>query len=130
MWDLCCLGDINFDVIVYPYKHTPEEDEQIVDTIFLERGGSATNCACVASALGLGTALVCKLPPGELGDWLRRKVETHGVDIKSAKSERNGLTKSPRGRKSFHFAMTIIRLRLSRNMSLKSFVIKPTARQS
>jgi ribokinase len=93
MWDLCCIGDINFDVIVYPFRHTPEEDEQIVDSIFLERGGSATNCACVASSLGLGTVLLCKLPSDELGQWLRNRVETHGVDVRSPKSERNaGIT--------------------------------------
>ena len=93
MYDLCCLGDINIDVIVYPIDVVLHGNEQIVDSVYMTKGGIAANCACVASSLGLGTVFLSRLPSDQIGEWLSRKMKSHGVDMRVSKSTKTaGIT--------------------------------------
>ena len=114
MYDLCCLGDLNVDVIVFPVDIVLHGHEQLVDKIYMTKGGVAANCACAAASLGLKTVLLCRLPSDEVGEWLAKKVEGHGVELRTSKSAKHaGITVAltqKRGQRTFIHTAAPIRI--------------------
>lgn len=82
MTDLVCLGILVADAIARPVDELPERGTLgLVDEIALRGGGCALNTASVLAKLGLHAAVVGKVGPDALGDFVLALLRDRGVDV-------------------------------------------------
>ncbi|MBN1762196.1 MAG: carbohydrate kinase family protein [Methanomicrobia archaeon] len=87
-YDVVVIGDVFCDIITMPIADYPERDKQLGCEFMLKLGGQAGNCAAACAALGLNTALICKLGTDALSHWVRSELLKLGVDCFAALAKR------------------------------------------
>ena len=81
-----CIGDLCADLII-PYGETKRKLSRIREGVIesceveLRSGGTAGNTAVVLGKLGERPVFVTDLCGDRIGDFLKREMEGHGVDM-------------------------------------------------
>lgn len=90
MSKVLCIGSITADVIVSPVSKLPEPGTMnSVESTTLHVGGCASNAAIDMSILGVQTVLAAKVGNDEFGNYVRKTIAGHGVDVKGLISDDN-----------------------------------------
>ena len=87
--DLLVLGDVNPDIIVSSEHIEPRFDqvEQLVDSIDLVIGGSASITALAAARLGLKVGLGAVVGRDRFGDFMMKELQVAGIDVERIRVE-------------------------------------------
>jgi len=82
-FDLVVVGELNADLILHG-EVIPEfgQVEKLLDDATLTLGSSSAIFACGAARLGLRVAFIGKTGDDEFGKFVRRELETRGVDTR------------------------------------------------
>lgn len=86
--DLICMGRTCVDL------YGEQEDARLEDTGSFRKyvGGSATNVAVGTAKLGVKSAMLTRVGDEQMGRFIRRGLEDHGVDVSRVISDPNRLT--------------------------------------
>lgn len=83
MLDIIMAGELNVDVILRGLKQAPVFGKEILCSDYEELPGSSTgNCACVAAALGLKTAVFSRLGRDRFGEIVLAALKRYGIETK------------------------------------------------
>ena len=79
---LLAYGDIAMDVIARASSATSSDQDEKVDSLFISPGGSAVNCAVVASSLGIPATFLGVLGDDHWAGILEKDMRQHGVNTR------------------------------------------------
>jgi sugar/nucleoside kinase (ribokinase family) len=94
-YDVVVIGDVFCDIVTMPITDYPERDRQLGCEFMLKIGGQAGNCAVACAALGLNTALICKLGTDALSLWVLSELQAVGVNCSAARAKRDEKQQHP-----------------------------------
>src|SRR5438132_7658425 len=83
--DLVVIGDVNPDVVVRDAEPAFGQHEEIVSSIELTIGGSASIMAAAAARLGLRVALVGVVGDDPFGRFMLAEIAQRGVDVETCR---------------------------------------------
>lgn len=102
MADVVCIGEALIDLV-------PERSDTEGETFIKAAGGAPANVAVGLARLGVAAAFVGTVGDDAFGRYLRRKLETHGVDVAGLRVTREAatalavVTLDPAGERDFLF---------------------------
>lgn len=76
---LLAFGDIEMDVIIKVDSLANLEEDARAEQVVLSPGGSASNCAVIASGLGLSATFLGNIGVDQWSTFLKQDLEKHGV---------------------------------------------------
>lgn len=79
---LIAYGDIAMDVIVQKATSADSDEDEKVDGLHISPGGSAVNCAVIASTLGMPTTFLGIVGDDHWSRQLENDLSDHGLDIR------------------------------------------------
>lgn len=79
---LIAYGDIAMDVIVQKAASADSDEDEKVDGLHISPGGSAVNCAVIASSLGMPTTFLGIVGDDHWSRQLENDLSDHGLDIR------------------------------------------------
>jgi len=94
-FDLCCIGDINIDIITSPLGKIPKiEEQEVINDLKIFVGGSSAICAAAGAGLGLRTCFQGLVGNDYFGRLLVKKMKGFGVvpKIRMKNNVRTGAT--------------------------------------
>jgi ribokinase len=77
---LLTYGDLEMDVIIKIDSLSAEEEDARAEQVILSPGGSAANCAAVASSLGISAAFLGNIGKDQWANLLREDLKKHHVN--------------------------------------------------
>ena len=86
--DLVVIGDVNPDVVVRDAEPAFGQHEEIVSSIELTIGGSASIMATAAARLGLRVALIGVVGDDPLGRFMLAELAARDVDVDACRVDR------------------------------------------
>jgi len=81
-FDFSCVGFYTFDALCWPVSEVPPGGQTLfVEDYTLAVSGAAGSAAIVAAKYGLRVQAVGGVGFDDMGDWVRMKLQSYGVDI-------------------------------------------------
>lgn len=142
-FDLLVIGELNVDLILTGPDLKPHfgQVEQLVEDALLALGSSSAILACGAARLGLHVAFAGMVGADEFGNFVRRELEGHGVDLVGVRTDtahKTGVTvhlSQPHDRSMLTFPGTMMHfskaeidprlLQEARHVHLSSYFLQP-----
>ena len=81
-FDIVMVGDVNVDIVFAGLRRLPGlGTEELAADLDFRGGGSVSNCACAAAALGLRVAMQGAVGNDPFGDYMVQHLARRGVDV-------------------------------------------------
>jgi 2-dehydro-3-deoxygluconokinase len=91
MYDVLAVGDVNVDIITSRFRMSSLK-QQVVEDIFMTKGGEAFNFACASSKLGMKTRFIGRTGKDIFGNFLKEKAVRYGINVPIQTKGRTGVT--------------------------------------